>query len=230
VYIDAIGDAWRMVTQDLATWICAGLVLFALTSGVSMVISFVVQGSIIMSGSRGGPDLGLSILSSVLQVVIGIAFWPLQVGISAMAVKVARGQAVQVGDVFGAYRRFWPVVGTMFLSMVASGIGLCLCIVPGIFLFGALSMAPLIAFDQEVDPIEALTRSYRTLGRDAWMMFLVMFVAGLLNIAGILVCCVGVLVTMPMYMATVGLSYHYLFPPAGTQPGTDYEYRPPAQA
>jgi len=223
VYIEVISDAWRLVTQDLAIWICTSLVLFVLQLILNFGTNLAVYGSITMVARSPVFNWGSYWTALGLQLTGGMLLAVIQPGMMLMAVRKARGEQIQIGDMFAGYRRFFPVLGTLFLQGLAIVIGFVFCIVPGIFLAGAFALAPLIALDQGVDPIEAMTRSYKTVGSDAWLMFCVLLLAGLIAAVGVCACGIGYLITLPMYIASVGLSYHYLFPPAApTGPGYGY--------
>jgi uncharacterized membrane protein len=218
VYIDAISDAWTMVRQDLASWVGATII-----SGLVIVPLYVV--SVYLQLNYGPPaithtpdvtDLGTILqgqaASTVFSLPLTIMIYILQAGMMHMGVAQASGEALSPGMVLAGFRRFGSLVGANFLYLLLVYIGLALCLVPGIYLMGALAFTSLMVIEQEVGPVEAIKRSFTVLKSHAWMMFLLLFVAGIVLGLGAFACLVGLLVTIPIYSAAIGLTYTYFFP------------------
>ena len=69
---------------------------------------------------------------------------------------------------------------------------------------------PLVA-DKGMRFWPALELSRRVVNKHWWMNFLLMFVCGLLSFAGVIACCVGVVVTGPTAFAAMTYQYEKLF-------------------
>ena len=88
------------------------------------------------------------------------------------------------------------------------------------FAVGWVWAVPLV-FDKGYDWQSALRLSREVVGRHWWQHFWMMFLGGLLVTAGMLACCVGALVAIPVFLAMMALQYHRLFndlAPADSQP------------
>jgi uncharacterized membrane protein len=149
--------------------------------------------------------LGLIIYISSALLGLPLSFW-MQMGMTRYALKLARRQPASVGDLFaaGPYLSF---LGAAFLITVAVGLGMLLCIAPGVILaLGTLFYAQLIV-DRRLPAMEAITTSWRiTTGHKGQI-----FVFGLLAIGvallGELACCVGLLVAIPIVMTATAYVY-----------------------
>jgi hypothetical protein len=69
-------------------------------------------------------------------VTILILMGPLTAGACLMTLKALEREdhRAELGDLFGAFDRFFPMVGLFFLGLIAILLGLVVLIVPGLFL------------------------------------------------------------------------------------------------
>jgi uncharacterized membrane protein len=77
---------------------------------------------------------------------------------------------------------------------------------------------PLIV-DRQMDGVEAISTSFRTLSADFLNAVLFYVVLTFIVFAGLLACCLGLLVTFPLYYLAVAIVYRDFFPDqAAAQP------------
>jgi uncharacterized membrane protein len=230
VYFDVIGEAWNMVRRDLGTWVATALVsmviygvVYAVMVGAQMAVGLSTTGSIDATGSTNPGALGLNLVINVMTSIVTNGFYFIVIaGMANMAVMQLRGQTIGVGDFFRPFQRFGSVLATGMLVSLATVLGYAACIVPGVYLTGALVFSTLIAYDQNVGPVEALRRSFDATRGHAWMLFLLVFLLGIVSGLGLCACGVGLLFTLPIYAVGLGMHYHYFFPPVAT----GYGYAP----
>lgn len=97
--------------------------------------------------------------------------------------------------------------------------GLAVMFVPLIYLSTCWAFTiPLIA-DRRLDFWPAMKASRAQVRRHWWTVFGLLVVAALMNLAGLLVCCVGTFVTMPVVFLMMLLAYETLFRAHTAQPG-----------
>lgn len=211
-----------MVSADLGTWILAtiigGIVTILVTViGVALQVMLLYGGDF-MAMSRPDASFADTIRLQLQSNLIGLLpsgfSYMLFFGLSNMAVRKAQGHEITATDVFLPFRRFGPVYLTVLLCTILLYLGFIALILPFFYLVGALSLATLIAINQPVGPVEAIKKSVRILGSQAWMMLLLSIVGYILWFLGFMVCLVGALFTTPVFAALYGLHYHYFFPPA----------------
>ncbi len=77
---------------------------------------------------------------------------------------------------------------------------------------------PLVA-DRRLDFWAAMKISRRQVGRHWWTLLGFTIVIGLVNLAGVLACCIGLFVTMPLVFAAMLIAYETLFVPRTPQSG-----------
>lgn len=92
-------------------------------------------------------------------------------------------------------------------------IGCLFCVLPGIFLAVRLMFAPMIAINHpELTFSEAFTRSWQMTKGHFWKLIGLYLIVILLNILGIICCCVGYLLTIVITYMMYGYAYKLLYP------------------
>jgi hypothetical protein len=134
----------------------------------------------------------------------------LLVGIWRAVLGRIDGRPVTVGMMFEGFDRFLDAFLALFFVGVLTLIGFGLLIVPGIILtiVWAFTM-PIVAetkmgFWRAMDASVALTKGYRM------EIFLLWLASILILLLGLLCCCVGVFVAMPVCVTAFGLAYRFL--------------------
>jgi len=132
---------------------------------------------------------------------------PLMVGLYKIALEGARGEAMDFSDVFSGFKKFLPSFLAYLLITVFSGIGMIFCIIPGILISIMYMPTFLFIVDQNLDFWDAMEASRKMVMNNFGAWILLMVVVCLMNIVGMLVCCVGMLVTAPMSMVMICMAY-----------------------
>lgn len=92
-------------------------------------------------------------------------------------------------------------------------IGCLFCVLPGIFLAVRLMFAPMIAINHpELTFSEAFTRSWQMTKGHFWQLIGLYLLIILINILGLICCCVGYLLTMVITLMMYGYAYKLLYP------------------
>jgi membrane-anchored glycerophosphoryl diester phosphodiesterase (GDPDase) len=121
---------------------------------------------------------------------------------------------------------FYLGVYIVYLLIVTAG---CLCcILPGIFLAVRFMFAPMIAINHpELTFSEAFTRSWHMTKGHFWQLIGLYLLIILINILGLICCCVGYLLTMVITLMMYGYAYKLLYP---VEPEPVVEAVPTAEA
>ena len=211
---DLIGRAWALVKSNL---------------GISALTVFVVY--LVMMAVQIIPCAG-----GLLGMVIN---GPLMAGLFWFFLKMHRGEEPTLGDGFAGFKRspgqliltsvvssllaglaMAPAIIALLLSMRGSGqvqptllfFGLLfLGIIPAIYLSVCWVFALPLVIEHELDFWKAMRLSRRVVHARWGSVFLLMLVGGLLAGLGFLACCVGALVTFPIFFATIAIAYDQIF-------------------
>jgi hypothetical protein len=102
-----------------------------------------------------------------LLTVLALPFLTVAIAIASASCYI--GNPVTPGQAWRrTIRRFWAVLGLGLLRVLIIGFGFFLFMVPGIFLYIRLLVAPVAFVMEEAGPVTALERSWRLTGGHWW--------------------------------------------------------------
>ena len=133
---------------------------------------------------------------------------PVQYGMAFAFLKAARGDKLEIIDMFEAFKNYWNAVLASLLVGVIIVIGLILLIIPGIFFACKLAFTPYLVVDRKMAVMEALEESWRMTGGHAWKVFLIGLLAIPICIAGLLCFIVGIIISIMWVSLAFASLYH----------------------
>lgn len=219
--LDVIGEAWRLLTPNLGIWIAAMLVNYFITnlpSGIFYMFNMRSVFSQLMTNPAGAPvsqpEFGVtyyvsSLFASLCAFVLSSYMFG---GMMRMAIKNVRTGQADFGLLFSATDVLPSLLGAYFLIGLAVGLGSLLCVVPGLMLGAVFICAVPLIVDRKTGAIEAIKQSYQATQAFMWAGVLYVLVLGLIAYSGFLACCVGILVTFPLAIMAVAVTYRDFFP------------------
>ena len=153
---------------------------------------------------------GLGFLLSLVQATLSagcIIYW----------LKLIRGQDPRFSDLFKGFRFFFPLVITTSITGLGIMLGMLLLIIPGVILSLGWFFVMYVIVDKNIGYIDAMRASWRlTNGYKAELFILSLLITGV-AILGMLACCVGLLVAIPVGAGAVAVVYNRL-----AEPGNAY--------
>ena len=192
----AYGNGWRQLWKYFLELFLIGI--------IGLIIG-------IPTGMGGwGQDATAAVgILSFLGLVYGILInGPIDYGVAFVYLKAARGDKLEIKDMFEAFRNYWNVVSASLLVSVIVVIGLVLLIVPGIIFACKLAFTPYLVVDRKMEVVEAIKESWRMTGGHAWKVFLIGLLAIPIGIAGLICFGVGVIISIMWVTATFASLYH----------------------
>ena len=230
--IPAIGPE-RDYALDIGSCISRGWLLlknnFWPLVGVTFLVTIAMGVLNQVLGLITGPVINQMVLNHkvtasglMIVVLVSIASAPIYVvfmaGLFQYYLKLIRGEPATVGDAFSG---FGPATGQLILlglvQNVLVWIGCLLCIVPGIYLVTAWYFAVPLAIDRKLGFWEALETSRKRVNKHWFLVFAFLLVNGLVSVSGILGCCVGIFVTLPIGLGAMLYAYETAFSAAAPQ-------------
>jgi hypothetical protein len=214
--------------QHIAPLVLGTLILFGVSFGLGVVRSIIEVMLGATADPGAGAFAGVQIVSLVFQVVEAIITAVLELGLTVMCIDALTGRTPRLGALGRAWSKLGKrivlnlVIGAVALVAVGIPAGILVTIVvlaDSTFVhvvaavLGLLLLIPLvyvslgwifgtteIAYDEDVDPIEALRRSWRIATGHRWPILGASVLGGLIVLGGLLLCGVGIVFAQPIAM------------------------------
>ena len=212
-----ISEGFSIVTKNWLPFAIASIVLVLIAGLIEMGMIFLVL-TVLGPAPSDPSDLGAVMSYTGREYAITIpgslimwaAMSPVLLSYSMMTLKHIRGQEIQVGDVALGFSRFGQAAIVVIINQVAAMVGTLACIVGSLWVAGRLMLAIPVLADKEIAPMEAVRESWVLTGPHMWMAMLLYFVVSLVSGLGIIACCVGILITIPLLYVCSTLVYRDL--------------------
>jgi hypothetical protein len=180
---DCIGRGWALVLSDF--WPIVGVCALML-----LILMF-----------ANGISIGILINGALLG------------GLYYYFLKRIRGQPADLNDAFAGFSAFVPLLLASLISGLLTGVGLMLCILPGIYLAVAWYFTFFLVIDKKLDFWPAMEVSRQVVNKVWWSVLGLLIVNGLICLLGFMMLCVGIFVTFPITLAATAYAYETIFNP-----------------
>ena len=218
---DALTWAWQKFARNAVPLLVATLVFGLLLIVLNMLSSQLLQAvspeastvteigdSLLESTTRAisGAGIAALILSSLVQIVVS--------GVVASAyygglVDIANGQPVTVGSFFRPRNVVSVVIASLIVGIL-TGIGVVLCILPGLLVTVFTLFSTVAIVDRNLSPIDGIKASIDITKAHFGKLLLAWLMSVALLAVGALLCGVGLLVTAPLAYLFVVYTYRTL--------------------
>lgn len=209
-YFDYIGDAFNLVKNNAGVFVVGtlivGLIGFAIQFGTNMISSVALGGMMQQSQLSASMVVGL-VASMLVGLVPGALIQMLLFGLTSAAVELLDTGSTSINTIFNVFKGGLNLFLTYLASTVAIWLGCLFCIIPGLYIAGALWLAPCFCHFEGLGAAEALKKSWALCKTNAFALFGVMLVCGLLNFVGTLACFIGLLWTIPITYVVLAMHY-----------------------
>jgi hypothetical protein len=198
-----------LVGATLLILLMLGIVGTALRLGTNLAcgVSF---GELIQAHGVGRFRLQLPgiLVSSIWYFVMT---GPLMGGLYNLYLKLIRGQPAGIGDAFAGFGpQFGQLVLGSFVVSFLSMMGFFLCVIPGLYLSVGWKFTLPAIIDKRLGFWEGMEASRQAVSGRWWPVFALLLLTGLIAAAGMLACCVGIFVTMPIAIGAIMYAYEDL--------------------
>jgi len=132
---------------------------------------------------------------------------PMMLGYIALVMGLLKKQPVEIGTLFSGFQRFLPAFLANLLMSIFTGIGLILCVIPGLFVSMIYLLTYFYMLEKNLDfwPSMEASRTKIMGNLGSWIVLWLVLIA--INIVGLIPCGLGLLVTGPLSLLTLGLAY-----------------------
>lgn len=186
----AISYAWSATMKNIGPLVLMTLVI--------LVVQVVLQ--VAFGGGKGFIALVLSIATSVISLILAM-------GLIRAALRVTDGGTPELGQLTET-DQLGPYIVQAILVGIAIGIGLLLCIIPGMIAAVLFAFAGYVVIDtRDGDAVGAIRRSFEIVKGNFGAVLGLILLLILINLVGALLCGIGLLFTYPM--TSVAFAYAY---------------------
>ena len=226
-----LGRGWELLQQNMGGFIGFVVVVFLINVAIGGFAEAANLNSV-----EGEPP---SALSSTLSFINSIIAIPLNAGFYVVALKLTKHRPTIFSDFFRGFNYFLPLFLASLVIGIFTVVGILLCISPGItylvttgvsaigiilLILGillALVFAIVLAvtylftfpliIERKMAFWEAMETSRKVVGK-RWFSFLGLWILlALINFAGMLLCFLGLIITVPLWYCSVVAAYEDVF-------------------
>lgn len=130
--------------------------------------------------------------------LVSLLLSPIFVSLIYIANKSNFKQAITISDVFFAYRQnFINIIIYALITQIAFFILLIMCVLPAIFVMPFFFLGYPILLFEKASAFDAIKKSFAIVQENYGTILLTGILAGLISISGIILCCVGIYLTIP---------------------------------
>lgn len=196
---DAIAFGWNAVTRDFN--LVLALFLAMLVGNALLIVVMIV------AGVAGASRDEFNVARVIAQLVNApISIW-VSMGLVRYMLKKARGQGGEIGDLFSG-GPFLSFLGAALVAGLLTLVGLVALIVPGIIISLGLQFYAQEIIDRRKPALRAIADSWELTKGHKGGLFAFALLSFVVNIAGMLVCLVGVFFTLAL--TTIAGTWIYL--------------------
>lgn len=207
--------SWQLVKGNFWPLIGATLLILILATAWNEIISLFTGRSMarLIEGIQHRRFEPVPVFVVFLSSLAGsLLYGILYGGLYLFFLKLIRGEAVNPGTLFAGFGpSAVPLLVASLLISLLTLLGFACCVLPGIYLSVSwLFTFPLI-IDKRMDFWPAMELSRKLVTRHGWMVLGLAVVVVLVSLAGAILCCIGILVTVPISIGALMYAYEDIF-------------------
>jgi len=231
-----ISRGWNLFKENLGVLLCSFLIYMGIEVGVSVLSNIPCAGAllslanlVIIGPLMGGlfyvyiqtirgqsavaGDVFSGFRKNFLQLFLGYLVPALFAGLCLLpfiivfAVKLVQAG---LGKSHATPEEEAQIITTVMTSPLVWGL-LLICLIPVIYLKTSWAFTLPLIVDKGLNFSEAMKASRKMVGKHWWQVFGLTVIIGLINCVGIILCCVGLLFTMPIGFAALMYAYETIF-------------------
>jgi hypothetical protein len=204
--------SWELVKANFWPAVGVSTLVLILIVGLGQIIGLFtgpVINAMINQHQFSAGGISFVVLLNVLATPVNML---LTAGLLKYFLKLIRGEPATVGDAFSG---FGPMIGQLLLLGLVMNllvlIGLVLFVIPGIFLQVAWLFSVPLVIDRRMNFWDAMELSRKMVCKHWFIVFAFLIVYGLVVMAGLIACCIGILVTIPIGLGAWMYAYETIF-------------------
>jgi len=195
--ISSYRNGWHQLWKYILELFVIGLIFF-----------FIALPSWAMSSTAEKMECA-GVLLGFMSLIYGLLLLnPLEYGLDFAHLKAARGDKLEIKDLFAVFQNYWHAVLANLLVGIIILIGIFLFIVPGIIFACKLAFVPFLVVDRKMETIEAVKKSWEMTRGHAWTVFLMGLLAIPIVLLGFICLVVGIIPAVMWIQTAFASLYH----------------------
>jgi len=134
---------------------------------------------------------------AMLSMAYGLLFIPvISYGTKYIFLKAMRDEEVDLLTLFEGFKeKYFKIILANLIVISVTIIGFILFIIPGIIILCRLLFVPYLVMDKNMDPIQAIERSWQVTKGHGWKIFFMGIISFFIIIGGLMIFFVGILIS-----------------------------------
>ena len=206
---DSYGNGWRQLWKYFLELLLIGIVMFLF--GLPIAIPTWMGNMTFDLENMSYPiQLPPSFFTYFLFIIAYSVLMlnPLQYGVKYAYLKAARGEKVEIRDMFSFTSNYPNAVLAKLLSSFIIGIGFVMLIIPGIVFACKLAFVPYLVMDKKLDAVEAMKASWKMTDGHAVDIFVMGLLAIPVFVVGFVLLFVGIIPAIMWVKMSFASIYH----------------------
>jgi uncharacterized membrane protein len=193
---EAIKFGWEIAKKKIKFFVPLLILVF----GVSSLFDY-------LSDLAKKESFLISFLLTIIGVALSIIF---SLGLIKISLKICDGEEPKISDLFSQYPLFFRYLFASILKNLITLFGFILLIIPGIILSIRFGFFDYLIVDRNSRIVESLRKSWEITKGNAWNLFLLYILLGLINLLGFFALIVGLFWSIPTTMIAEAFVYRKL--------------------
>ncbi len=207
-----ISRGWELVKNNFWPTVGVTTLVILIIAAVNQLFGIFTRPAINGMITQHQFSAGGIFIVLLVTVISAPVYTVFTAGLFKYYLKLIRGEDATIGDAFSGFgSSLGQLVLLSLVQMIFVLIGYALCLIPGIYLAVAWYFSIPLVIDKRMGFWEALELSRKLVSKHWFIVFAFMIVYGLLVMAGVLACCIGIFVTMPIGFAALMYAYETIF-------------------
>jgi len=206
-----VGRAWDLIREDFGSIVGTTLLIVVITMVINQCIGYFTKSAFdsLFHGHFDPRSILTVVLASLASAPIYAVF---NGGLYWFLLKKIRGEEAGVGDAFAGFGSAFGQLALLgFVKGLLSIFAFALCVAPFIYLSVAWAFAEPLVIDKRLGFWEAMELSRKRVTQHWLTVFCLLLVTGIVIIAGLVGCCIGIIVTIPIGLAALMFAYEDIF-------------------
>lgn len=161
------------------------------------------------ASTDGGVDYEFSSVGLVFQLLSMLVSIFLSAAVIRLGLDIVDGNEVSVGGMFTRIN-FGQVLIAAILLTIATTIGLVLCVLPGLVVAVLTFLTNYFIVGKQQDAITAIKSSVSLVTSNFGALVVLFLLSVLCMVAGLLACCVGIVVAAPVVGVATAYTFRFL--------------------